>query len=198
MPYLPFMSIHQKITQPGIYFITFTNHNWLPLMQLTDGYDLVYNWFTILKERRHTITGFVIMPNHLHLLLHYAAGGQPLNTIIGNGKRFMAYEIVDRLKQAKQDEIIARLQKDVQAKDKARGKIHEVWEDSFDVKACRTEKFILQKLNYIHNNPCSGKWKLAADPLHYLHSSASFYISGKAGIYEVRDYREFIKFDTEE
>ncbi len=113
-------------------------------MQLTDGYNLAYNWFAILKERGHAITGFVIMPNHLHILLHYAGGGQSLNTIIGSGKRFMAYEIVDRLKQAKQHEIIARLQKDVQTKDKIRGKIHEVWEDSFDVKECRTEKFILQ------------------------------------------------------
>jgi hypothetical protein len=110
----------------------------------------------------------------------------------------MAYQIVDRLKKAKQDDIITKLQKYVEAKDKTRGKIHEVWEDSFDVKECRTEKFVLQKLNYIHNNPCSGKWKLAAGPLHYLHSSASFYISGKKGIYEERDYREFMQFDAEE
>ncbi len=64
--------------------------------------------------------------------------------------------------------------------------------NSFDREECRTEKFIMQKLNYIHNNPCSGRWRLADDPIHYLHSSASFYISGKKGIYEVRDYMEFI------
>jgi len=137
--YLPFMSMHKKIIQPGIYFITFTNHAWLPLIQLTDSYDLVYNWFTILRQRGHALTGFVIMPNHLHILPYYAGGAQSLNTIIGNGKRFMAYEIVNRLKQSKQDEIIGRLQKAVQAKDKIRGKLHEVWEDAFDVKECRTE-----------------------------------------------------------
>ena len=137
------------------------------------------------------------MPNHLHLLLYYAGGSQSLNTIVGNGKRFMAYDMVERLEQAGNGEILDRLQKDVQAKDKSRGKIHEVWTDSFDVKECRTEKFIMQKLNYIHNNPCSGKWKLATDPIHYLHNSASFYISGKKGIWEVRDYREFMNFDDE-
>ncbi|HLG40650.1 MAG TPA: hypothetical protein VI461_13320 [Chitinophagaceae bacterium] len=164
---------------------------------MTNGYDLVYSWFNILKEKGHAVTGFVIMPNHLHLLLYYAGGSQSLNTIVGNGKRFMAYDMVERLEQAGNGEILDRLQKDVQAKDKSRGKIHEVWTDSFDVKECRTEKFIMQKLNYIHNNPCSGKWKLATDPIHYLHNSASFYISGKKGIWEVRDYREFMNFDDE-
>jgi REP element-mobilizing transposase RayT len=192
------VSIHTPITNTGIYFITFTNHAWLPLIQLTGGYDLVYKWFDILKENGHAVTGFVIMPNHLHVLLYYNRSRQTLNTMIGNGKRFMAYAIIDRLIKTGQEEIIARLRKDVRVKDKDRGKIHEVWKDSFDVKECRTEKFIMQKLNYIHNNPCSGKWKLAVDPIHYLHSSASFYISGKKGTYEIRDYREFMNFEVED
>jgi hypothetical protein len=49
------------------------------------------------------------------------------------------------------------LQAAVEAKDRQRGKKHEVWEDSFDSKICRTEKFINQKLAYIHANPCRGK-----------------------------------------
>lgn len=151
------MSLHKKITNPGIYFITFTNHAWLPLIQLTEAYELVYKWFDILKEKGHMVTGYVIMPNHLHLLLYYAGCNQSLNTIIGNAKRFMAYEIVDRLEQQGNFERISRLQKDVKAKDRSRGKKHEVWKDAFDAKECRTEKFIMQKLVYIHNNPCSGK-----------------------------------------
>ena len=80
----------------------------------------------------------------------------------------------------------------VKPTDKKRGKKHEVWKDSFDVKECRMEKFILQKLHYIHNNPCAGKWNLADSSIHYLHSSASFYISGKKGRYSVKDYRELM------
>jgi hypothetical protein len=90
--YLSVMSLHKRITREGIYFITLTNHAWLPLIQLTNGYDLIYNWFDILKGKRHDLTGYVIMPNHLHLLLYYAGGAQPLNTLVGNGKRFIAYE----------------------------------------------------------------------------------------------------------
>ena len=189
------MSIHTPVTKTGIYFITFTCYQWLHLIELTNGYNIVYNWFNILDAKEHSITGYVIMPNHLHLLLHYIYAGVSLNTIIGNGKRFMAYDIIDSLELQQENSLLTKLELAVSSTDRKRCKKHEVWEQSFDIKECRTEKFMLQKLNYIHNNPCSGKWKLADNPIHYLHSSASFYISGKSGSFPVKDYREFLKVD---
>lgn len=187
--------MHRPTDQPGIYFITFTCYRWLPLIEQTNSYDLVYNWFDILRKQGHCITAYVIMPNHLHCLLYFNAGEQSLNTMIGNGKRFMAYEIVNRLKAAGSGKLLVELQRAVKEADHSRGKKHEVWKRGFDIKECRTEQFIMQKLVYIHNNPCAGKWKLAEDILRYPYSSASFYISGKNGKYEVRDYREFMKFE---
>jgi len=162
------------------------------LIEKTHAFDLVYNWFDILTQKGHAITGYVIMPNHIHSLLYFAGGHQSLNKLIGNGKRFMAYEIVRRLEQQNENLLLHRLELAVLPKDRSRGKKHEVWRGAFDVKECWTEKFILQKLNYIHNNPCSGKWTLANEPHHYFHSSAQFYLNGKSGGYTVRDYREFM------
>ena len=71
------------------------------------------------------------MPNHM--LLHYNGGKQSLNTVIGNGKRFMAYDIVERLSKKGQHDILLELQNGVGMKDKQRGKKNEVWKDSFDV-----------------------------------------------------------------
>ena len=76
--------------------------------------------------------------------------------IIGNGKRFLAYEIIIRLKNAGNPSILKQLEEAVEVTDRKRGKLHEVFEDSFDIKECFTEKFIKQKLDYIHNNPCNG------------------------------------------
>ncbi len=45
-----------------------------------------------------------------------------------------------------------------------RGKLHEVFESSFDIKECFSKRIIIQKLNYIHFNPCTGKWMLADCP----------------------------------
>ena len=118
------MAIRTPVTTSGIYFITFTCHQWLPLIKLVNGYDLVYNWFDVLSEKGHTLTGYVIMPNHLHMLLHYSGIGHSLNTVVGNGKRFMGYDIIERLEQQGQNRLLRRLQKAVEPGDKKRGKKH--------------------------------------------------------------------------
>ncbi|OAQ38402.1 hypothetical protein A5893_13300 [Pedobacter psychrophilus] len=53
------------------WFITFTFFNWIPLFQVTNSYDLIYNWFNLIKEKYSiNISAFVIMPNHIHAILH--------------------------------------------------------------------------------------------------------------------------------
>ena len=79
--------------------------------------------------------------------------------------------------------------------DRRRGKVHEVFEPSFDWKECKSDKFIEQKLNYIHENPCRGEWNLADQPQDYLHSSANYYITGERGVYEVMSYSELEDID---
>ena len=58
------------------------------------------------------------MPNHLHALIAFRNTNQSINTIIGNGKRFMAYEIIKRLEQQKEIELLQRLNLSVEAKDR--------------------------------------------------------------------------------
>jgi REP element-mobilizing transposase RayT len=169
----------------GVYFITITCHAWLPLIELTQGYDIVYKWFDYLKSNGHYITGYVIMPNHIHVLIAFTKTDTSINTMIGNGKRFIVYEIVKRLQEKGNAEIISQLTEGVSSRDFKRGKLHEVFEPSFDWKECRSNRFINQKLDYIHDNPCRGKWNLSDSPVEYEHSSAKFYLLGKQGIYEV-------------
>jgi hypothetical protein len=60
------------------------------------------------------------------------------------------------------------------------------------VKECRTEAFILQKLNYVHFNPCMERWRLVEKPGEYEHSSAAFYQFGRQGKIEIKDYQDFL------
>ncbi|MBL7860685.1 MAG: hypothetical protein JNJ65_05935 [Cyclobacteriaceae bacterium] len=180
------MSTKRKIAESeGIYFVTITCHEWLPLFELTKGYDLVYKWFDYLKQEGHYITGYVIMPNHLHALIAFAHSDKSINSIVGDGKRFMAYEIVKRLKAYPQVNVLNKLTEAVSNRESRRGKLHEVFQPSFDWKECRSTKFINQKLGYMHDNPCRGKWNLVANPVEYEHSSAHFYLTGEQGVFEV-------------
>jgi len=185
------MPIKRKIPyDSGHFFITFTCFNWLPLIDITNSYHLVYNWFDILKQHGHYITGYVIMPNHVHATIAFRKTTKNINKIIGDGKRFIGYEIINRLQQQDQNDILLQLQNAVNSSDKKKGKQHEVWEDSFDWKECNSNNFIVQKLDYMHSNPVVGKWQLAVNAMEYPHSSAKFYICGDQGMYRVLNYRE--------
>ncbi|WP_407520524.1 hypothetical protein PDL71_09970 [Lacibacter sp. MH-610] len=179
----------------GIFSITFTCTDWLPLIKIVNGYDIIYKWFDHLKAKGHFISGYVIMPNHVHALIGFSASNQDINTMIGNGKRFMAYEITDRLKADGQIDLLAKMKSNIEASRKANRKQHNVWELSFDWKHCETEAFILQKLDYFHANPCTGKWNLCVNPIDYVHSSVKFYATGEQGIYLVTGYKELLNID---
>jgi REP element-mobilizing transposase RayT len=170
------MTIKRTISETqGIFFVTFTCYKWLNLFSIANSYDIVYNWFDVLLANGHKIIGFVIMPNHVHAIIAIYSSKQSLNTILANGKRFMAYSIVKRLEILNEKKILLELSKDILPNEKKKGQLHKVFETSFDVKVCRTTNFIKQKLDYIHNNPCNKKWMLVNEPIEYRHSSMRYY-----------------------
>ncbi len=182
----------QHICEPGIYFITITNYNWLSLFDITEAYDLIYKWFDVMVEKGNTIIGYVIMPNHLHALIGYTQTDKSINTIVGNGKRFIAYDVVARLARVGRKDILKILSDGVSDGERKKGKLHEVFQPTFDCKHCYSYKFVNQKLDYIHSNPVSKKWSLTKDPADYKHSSAQYYMTGKKGVYGVTHANDWI------
>jgi REP element-mobilizing transposase RayT len=173
----------------SLYFITFTCYKWLPLFERTNAYDAVYKWFDILDQDNHKVLVFVVMPNHLHAILYFPEPGYNLNKVISNGKRFLAYEIINRLEENKLNAELDFLHGSVTKREAAKGQVHKVFEESFDAKGIYNEKFFTQKVNYIHHNPVKGKWKLVNDYTNYAHSSASFYEVAAIKRYKPYDYR---------
>lgn len=168
---------HQLTEQT--WFITFTCYKWLQLFEITNSYNLVYNWLALIREKHKIETfAFVIMPNHVHLLLYIPDEKFNLNKLISNGKRFMAYEIIKKLNEINANGVLTTLSNACSEKEKAKGQKHKVFETSFDAKPVYSDTFWEQKLNYIHNNPVTGKWSLSAEYTSYPHSSAAFYIDG--------------------
>ena len=162
----------------SLYFVTFTCFKWKRLFDLSDAWNSPYKWFDALFSRGIRVTAYVVMPNHVHSLLFFPKMPKPLNTIIGNGKRFIAYDIIAGLKERKQVALLEELHCYVKKNEKRKGQRHKVFNNSFDAKECRSREFITQKLDYIHRNPVSKRWHLVNDYTEYLYSSASFYEKG--------------------
>jgi putative transposase len=172
-----------------MHFCTFTCYNWLSLFEIVDGYDLVYKWFNVLKQKGYETIAFVIMPNHLHTINYFPDNSYNLNAIISNAKRFMAYEILYRLEVLNRSDLLFYLAKAISPRERKKGQLHKVFNDSFDAKPIYNEWFFNQKLNYIHLNPVRGKWHLVDDYIDYEHSSASFYVTGEVKNFKPFDFR---------
>ncbi len=179
----------------GIYFITFTCARWIKLFELTNSYDLVYKWFNYLINEGHYIMGYVIMPNHIHVLIAFRNKDKSINAIVGNGKRLLAYGLVERLKRGGFSELLQTMKGWVNSTDRNHNKEHEVFEPSFDWKECNDERLVDQKLDYIHENACKGEKALVESPEDYKHSSARFYITCDPGRIKITTWAELEDID---
>ena len=73
------MSVKKKyINYNTFYYITFTCIRWVKLFEITNIYDFIYQWFEILVKYNVYNCGYVIMPNHLHLLAYTKNPEKPL------------------------------------------------------------------------------------------------------------------------
>jgi len=175
------------------WFITFTCYDWIPLFEITKSHDLIYNWLKIADEKYKIKTlAFVVMPNHVHLLLYLTDELVNLNTVISNAKRFMEYSIVQLLTIQNQNVILEKLSSACSEKEIGKGQKHKVFEPSFDAKVVYSIDFLYQKIDYIHHNPVQGKWNLAHEFTDYEHSSAAFYQLERPHLFvNITDYRQY-------
>ncbi len=162
------MSVRCRIPYDcGTFFITFTNSHWLPLFEITQSYDLLFQFFDALRLHGHYVNAYVILPNHVHLIATFSQSDKPIQTIIGTGKRFMGYGIVKRLEEQQNHAVLQKLSSWVTPRDQRKNQKHRVFEPSFDWKYLDSDQIIEQKLSYIHSNPCVCKPALVSDPVLY-------------------------------
>ncbi|PCJ67665.1 MAG: hypothetical protein COA58_00585 [Bacteroidetes bacterium] len=172
------------------YFVTFTCYKWHSLISEADAYSAFYRWFDYLKTIDVKVSGYVIMPNHFHGLFHIPIDcSKNLNQIIANGKRFIAYAIIANLEKLEKEEILQELFTSTSNREKNKGQKHKVFKDSFDAIEILSTDMLNVKLDYIHRNPCQGRWHLADDYTLYAHSSAAFYEKETENKW-ITDYRE--------
>lgn len=113
------------------------------------------------------IFAFVIMPNHIHLILR-ANEKNGRETAQGSFLKFTAHEFKKELRKHSPDKL-------ADYSVKALNKAHEFWQRDSLAVHLYTKEVALQKLSYIHNNPLAKHWDLVSEPCDYKYSSASYY-----------------------
>ena len=152
-----------------MYFWTATIHKWHSLLGKNENKQIVIDSLKYLSDKSLiTVYAFVLMPTHLHFIWQ-------LNKLNGRESpkasflKFTAHKLLEQLKNDGNDH---------QYRMTDGNKQHEIWQRD----PLATEIILLsvarQKLDYIHFNPVSGKWRLSKNDISYKYSSARFYETG--------------------
>jgi len=139
------------------FFITTTFQKWRKYGDFEGLYEaMASSLMYCSKKYKAQITGYVFMPNHIHLILHI--DGKILSSFMRDFKKFISQKVA----------------KDVGIKDSS------IWMPRYDRVVIHTEKTMRTKLQYIHTNPV--KANLASESLSWKWSSAIDYLTFKKGI----------------
>jgi len=165
-----------------IFFWTATINNWQRLLLKNEYKNIIINSLSYLSDaRKIDVFGFVIMPNHIHLIwrINEMNGKE---TSQGSFLKYTAHEFKKMLKADKENGL-ASYGVD------AHNKNYEFWKrDSLAIHLFSKE-IAYQKLDYTHYNPCTEYWQLAKEPANYLFSSAKYYETGVKDFGFIKDLR---------
>ncbi|MFN6090271.1 MAG: REP-associated tyrosine transposase [Cyclobacteriaceae bacterium] len=167
------------------FFITTTCYKWYHLLEMEPCKITVSESINFLNTKYVAATlGYVIMPNHIHLILYFKNGNQ-LSNWMRDLKKFTSVMVRQQIEKSGNIELLERLRVP------EKKQVFKVWQDRFDDVYLANKKILETKLNYIHTNPMQAHWSLATSPEKWPYSSAMFYELGKQPIVRVLDYREF-------
>ncbi|HZY35056.1 MAG TPA: transposase [Mucilaginibacter sp.] len=151
-----------------IYFYTVAILNWEHLLKTEKFKQIVLNSLIHLVEKEKLIVyGFVIMPNHLHIIWeNKAMNGRELPT--ESFMKFTGHAFLHELKRTN-DPLLEQFKVDRYSRK------HQFWQRNGLPIIMFDRKILEQKLDYIHFNPLQSHWNLVTDPNDYYYSSCSFY-----------------------
>ena len=159
--------------QERIHFITATVVDWVDVFTRNSYRDVVIESLVFCIEKKGMLLyGYVIMSNHIHLIVQSKKG--KLSDLIRDFKKFTATKILEKIQtepESRREWMLEYFKEAcVHLKRKQQ---YKVWQDGYHAEHIYSNKFIKQKLNYIHQNPVIDKIVSSAED--YVFSSARNY-----------------------
>jgi putative transposase len=153
---------------PTPYFMTATIVNWLPLFSDPHVAAILIKALShLISSNRIKLYAYVIMENHVHLI----AASDALSKEMGNFKSFTTRQIINYYQEHSNQFLLDQLSfyKTAHKTDRP----FQFWQEGSHPQRIEDEAMLLQKVQYIHNNPVKRGY--VDLPEHWRYSSARNY-----------------------
>ena len=159
------------------HFTTSTIVDWLPLFTNPEVVQIILDSLKFMQEqKRLTLFAYVIMENHLHMVV----SSPNLASELGKFKSFTARSIIDLYQKQNRQALLDELKFLKLASKKDRE--HQFWQEGNHPKQICSEEMMRQKVNYTHQNPVRRGY--VDLPEHWRYSSARNYM-GQPGLLDI-------------
>lgn len=168
---------YQIKEQDKLHFVTLQVVEWVDIFSRENYRKIIIeNLEYCRKNKGLEIYGWVIMSNHVHLLLK--SNTEELSNTLRDFKSFTSKKILEAIENGNESrkEWMLKLFKDAAFKHK-RNSEYQFWTHENHAEHIFSNKFMEQKLEYIHNNPVRAG--IVEKPEEYRYSSAIDYANGK-------------------
>ncbi len=167
----------------AIYFVTFQVVFWLDVFTRLSYRNIFIESLEYCRKNKHLkVFGWVIMSNHVHLILKSDNGS--LSETIRDMKKFTANRILDEIENGNESRkrwLLSEMA--FAARKHKRNSKYQLWTHENHAVELTTNEMIDQRLHYVHQNPVrSGIVEKAED---YLYSSARNYCDDFDALIEI-------------
>ncbi len=157
------------------YFVTTTIVGWLDVFTREVQKKKLIESLKFCQENKGLIIyAWCLMSNHLHMICQSQKEDKFLSDIIRDFKTFTSKQIIKTIEketESRREWMLSYFEKS--CVDLKRNQKFKVWQAGFHAEEISQQRFLEQKLDYIHNNPV--KAGIVELPQHYLYSSARNY-----------------------
>lgn len=165
------------------YFLTLTVVDWIDVFTRKNHKDAILKSLDYCRQHKGLIIfAYVIMSNHIHIIVN---ANEPylLKDTIRDFKKFTSKKILHQIQnepESRRSWMLSSFSE--KAFESSKHKYYKFWQAGNHAIELYSEKFVWDKINYIHNNPVRSGF--VKEPQDWLYSSARNYY-GLDNIFEI-------------
>jgi REP element-mobilizing transposase RayT len=155
----------------GVYFITSTIVAWLPILTSARCCDILVQSLLYCREHKGLkVYAWVLLENHFHAIV----AAPELSATLTDFKRYTARRLLQQIRAENREWLLNQLAF-YRAAHKTASEF-QVWQEGVHPQEIDSDAMMLQKLDYIQNNPVQRGHVVS--PEHWRYSSAHEWLAG--------------------